>query len=163
MRGKPLTSNQNLPSSPSSEILSVKTGMAGFLFLAIQYVKLNSHILRQLQKKNLHIRLVLEAPDFYPAVRLTINGKNLKIDALSHDMCKEKANWDAKLIAPGEILLQYFMGDIGTLRPFLNFKIIPKNLIKLTQLIWFIKENQRFFAPNRAFARAVFWKLYYAR
>lgn len=137
-----------------------RSGTAAYLFLAMQYVKASPTIRQKLVKKNHHIRLVLEATDLYPAALIVFNGPNIHTEPISKSDCQDKSKWDCKMVAKAETFLNYFMGDLGAIRPMLFFKIKGVGMLTLTKLVWFIKENIKLFSPNRNFARAVFYSIY---
>jgi hypothetical protein len=145
---------------------TARKGMAGYIFLAMQYVKNNSEIKAKLKKKNLHIRLALESPDFMPAALIVFDKGTVEVKSLSVATTANKSQWDVKMIAPAKVLLDYFIGRLGTLRPFLFFTIKTDSimgLIKLTSLIWYVKEQHKFFGTNRSYAEGVLAQLYHKK
>lgn len=137
-----------------------RSGTAAFLFLAMQYIKASPRIRQKLAKKNLHLRLVLEATDLYPGALIVFNGPHIHTEPISKADCQDKRKWDCKMIAKAETFLDYFMGKLGAIRPMIFFKIKGVGMLKLTKLVWFIKENIMLFSPNRNFAQAVFYSIY---
>jgi len=137
-----------------------RSGTAAFLFLAMQYVKASPIIRQKLAKKNHHLRLVLESTDLYPGALLVLNGSNIHTEAISKADCQDKSKWDCKMVAKAETFLAYFMGKLGAIRPLAFFKIKGVGMLKLTTLVWFIKENIKLFGTNVNFATAVFYSIF---
>jgi hypothetical protein len=136
------------------------SGMAGFLALAMQFIKTDKNVQRSLQQKHLKIRLVLETPDFLNSVLLKFTSEEVNPYPISVEHCQSSQYWDAKMTAPAKVFLDYFLGRIGVIRPFLTGKIKAKGMLNLMKLIWYIKANQRFFGANRSFADGVFYRMH---
>jgi hypothetical protein len=137
-----------------------RTGAAAFYFLAFQYIRSNHPIMAELARKKLKIRLLLESPHFYPAVVVHFEGPHLWEEPLTELECRDRSRWDARMYASADVMMDYFLGRLGAVRPLLNGKIKPTNLFVLVKLLWFIKACIRFFSPNSSFATAVLHSLY---
>lgn len=152
--------------NPLVNIDATRTGFAGFLILAQMYVRNTPAMQNSLKEHNVNLRLLLNAPDFPNPVLIYFHDHKIELISCSPEVSKIKSKWDARLTAPAEVFLEYFLGNMGIIRPLLLLKIKVDSLfsmLKLLKIIWFIKINIGFFQNNRTLARAVFWKMYHTK
>lgn len=139
-------------------------GMATFMTLAINYIKTDRKAVEIVKKKNLSFKLVIESPDFpNPALMTFKNGDILVTPLDQKETAEGKRNWDIKLTAKAPVFLDFFLGRIGTIRPFLSGKIKASpliNFVKMLKLLWFIKVAVTYFKGNPVLSDATFWRYY---
>jgi hypothetical protein len=146
-----------------SNIILPKKGMAAFLEYGMLFVMADRKNQEQVAEKNMNFKLAIDASDFPDAALIHFHDGTFNVLALSPEDVKDKTKWDAKLTGTGPVFINYFLNRLGAIRPLLFGKIKPdslKTLIKLLDLLWFVKMNMNFFGKNSALARGVFWSFY---
>lgn len=137
-----------------------RTGLARFLFMAMSYIKNTKKMKEMLEKKDIYFRLALEAPDWPNPCVLLFKNKQLNAIPISKEDLADKSNWDAKVIAPAENLLEYFLGG-HVIIPILLRKLKVKGMMKIMKVLWFIQLALEFFAHKTTFSRATFGQIFH--
>ncbi|MBD3352996.1 MAG: hypothetical protein GF364_16050 [Candidatus Lokiarchaeota archaeon] len=104
--------------------------------------------------------MLIVTPDFKPLTILHFKKDTILVKAASDDVLKDKSTWDCKLESPAMVLLNYFLGVYGAVRPLLFGKIKSAGMPSLLKLVWFVKRCHGFFGANKSYARAVFFRFY---
>lgn len=138
-------------------------GQMAFMFSALFYVRSAPHIKALLKAKNLNIRLALVNPEFPNYCCLHFHGDQIRIEPLSLAEAQNPKEWDAKLTMTAPTMVQYFLGELGIVRPILKGIIRVSGLFTVLKLIWFVKECNAFYSANASFSWAVFYRFYNQR
>ncbi|MHA1341117.1 MAG: hypothetical protein ACTSRZ_14090 [Promethearchaeota archaeon] len=136
-----------------------RKGFAGFIYLSLFHMLKVGYVKDELKKRDARFNLIIECEDFTPAVLISFKNKNIYVYGIDDLDIQHKIQWDAKLIAPSEIITNFFIGNLGVFKPLLLRKIKAKKMFKLMKLTWYIKLCIKFYGTNKAYGLAVYRKM----
>jgi len=136
-----------------------RDGFAGVIFISLFYMVKLQKVQEIMKKKNIKFNLIIESSDFPPKVLISFKNKNIFVYGIPNQEIEQKIKYDAKLIADSETIVNYFLGNLGLLRPILVGKIKVINFIKLIKLIWYIKLCIKFYGTNIIYGINVYKKM----
>ena len=144
-----------------SEDKQVKmTGIANFLFVALNYVKNVAAVQKHLKKKDLDFVMVLNAEDWPNPGAILFRDHELTVKAIKPEDLKNKDNYDTMITATGQTFFDYFMHRIGIIRPILLGKMKVKGMLNILKVFWFILVALKVFSGNQTLSEAFFHQLY---
>ena len=137
-----------------------RIGLAGFIFMSMNYMKNTKPMRENLAKKNLNFNMVLEATDYPYAALLKFHDHQLEIVAIDEPNLSDKSKWDVKIISTAPLFFDFFMDRLGTIRPILTGKLKLKKMLNILKVFWFVRLSLKFFNKHQSTSEAMFRKLY---
>lgn len=123
---------------------------------ALKYLPQTAEFRRELPRRQLNLRVILEATDAKPPAFVEFRGESASAGATTSEDADDPSRWDVKVTGSSRDIFGLFLGTSGTLRPLLFRRVKVKKLVGALRMIHFVKLCQKVLQKNLPFATAVF-------